>query len=179
MSRQGVEMFDLRASTNLKVAYDHRAGVLMEEADELSRRKWTHVDWSLNRRVLDLVCKHWNIWPQVDLFASRTNAKAEKYFTYEHDRQAMGRDCFLHQWDRLGRLYAFPPPILVGRILLKIQQEQVRSIILITPAWTSSHWWPGLLQMADRPPIVLPCQRSLCWDPGGKPSFHSRYHLLA
>ena len=131
----------------------------------------------MNTEILRAVFYKWNIWPLVDLFTSRTNHKMKTYFTWNYDHQAECQDSFNRQWDCMGPLYAFPPPILIERILQKAESEGVQSLALVAPVWTSASWWPGLLQMADRPPVILPCTHSLCNDPGGNPAFHTRYHL--
>ena len=51
MSRQGAIVFDHRQRFNLRVNFEHRAGVLMVEAGSLSRLGWTHIDWVLSRRI--------------------------------------------------------------------------------------------------------------------------------
>jgi len=117
--------------------------------------------------------------PAIDLFASRSNTKTPTYFSWEAEHHALGQDCFYHQWQDLGVLYAFPPPILIAKVLHKWIQDDAGDMILITPAWTSAPWWPSLLRWAARPPLVLPCTRSLVWNPIDQPSFHCRWSLLA
>ena len=179
MSRQGARMFDIRQRLNLVVHYEHRAGLsdYIQEADYLSRRGWTHVDWVLSWDLYHKALHLFKLRPTTDLFASRSNAKTARYFSWEPEHQALGQDCFKHRWDRRGTLYAFPPPIVLGKLLRKAAQDRVHRLIVVAPTWTSAPWWPSMLQMAVEPPLVLPTAASTTWNPVGAPAFHGKWHL--
>lgn len=180
MSVQGAKMFDWRTKHRLQVRYEHRAGVRMEEADGLSRKAWTHADWALSWAVFHNACRAAQVRPTFDLFASRSNRKTKRYFSWNHEHQAVGTDAFLHRWDTLGAcLYAFPPPSLLGRTLQKARQDEVRKMFIIAPAWTSASWFPTLLSMCEAPPVVLPLEQALMWSPAGAPAFHCRWTVCA
>ena len=180
MSRMGIVVFDFRQRTKLRVHYEHRAGLseAIQEADYLSRLGWTHIDWVLPWRLWHVACRHFQVQPTVDLFASRSNAKTDRYYAYEAEHMAEGQDCFNAQWSDMEVPYAFPPPILLGRVLAKFRTDGVDTAMIITPAWTSANWYPGLLQMAVEPPLVLPARQNTVLNPVGVPAYHCKWHLL-
>ena len=51
--------------------------------------------------------------------------------------------------------YEFPPFSLIGRVLHKALIDQAK-LILITPAWQTQFWYPQLLKLSIRNPLVLP-----------------------
>ena len=172
-------MFDIRQRLNLVAHYEHRAGLSdhIQEADYLSRKGWTHADWVLSWGLYHKALHHFQLRPTTDLFASRSNAKTTRYFSWEPEHHALGQDCFKHRWDRRGTLYAFPPPIVIGKLLRKAAQDRVHRLIVVAPTWTSAPWYPSMLQMAVEPPLVLPPTASTTWNPVGAPAFHGKWHL--
>ena len=54
--------------------------------------------------------------------------------------------------------YVFPPFVLIGligRVLNKVQKEKV-TLLLITPAWQTQSWYPLMLHLTVRIPLLLP-----------------------
>ena len=68
-----------------------------------------------------------------------------------------------------GHCYAFPPFCLIPRVLNKIQQDQVHTVTLITPCWQTQLWYPQVLKMLIRRPILIPSSTTLLVDPKGNP----------
>jgi len=80
-------------------------------------------------------------------------------------RSLQSSDAFQISWaDRYA--YDFPPFSLVGRVLLKAQQDK-SCLLLIAPVWQNQTWFPLLLRMCVRDPIKLPCKKHLLTDPQG------------
>ena len=65
--------------------------------------------------------------------------------------------------------YAFPPFCLIRRVLSKIQQDQVHTMTLITPCWQTQFWYPQVLGMLIRRPVLIPSSITLSADPKGNP----------
>ena len=181
MSLTGAALYDYlrHPSRNLRLVTRHVSGVSNVEADILSRQRWNHVDWRLHRKVFQAILQHFQVFPRVDLMASRANNQCLRYFSYEIEHSALGTDAFRHHWSHLGPLYCFPPPILIGRILQKLEEEQVASVLLITPNWATKAWLPLLLESAVELPQFLPCTRHLVLNPNGDPDFHANWWLVA
>ena len=66
------------------------------------------------------------------------------------------------------QVYAFPPFSLIGRVLKKVKTEQA-TLLLVTPAWQTQAWYPKVLQMSVRHPILLlPMKKLLLGPNNGK-----------
>ena len=68
-----------------------------------------------------------------------------------------------------GHCYAFPPFYLIPRVLSKIQQKQVHTVTLITPCWQTQLWYPQVLGILIRRPILIPSSTTLLLDPKWNP----------
>ena len=66
--------------------------------------------------------------------------------------EAVGTNAFAFSWSNL-RVYAFPPPVLIGRTIQKAIREDA-SLILVTPAWPSAPFWPNLAGKAEGPVLI-------------------------
>ena len=51
--------------------------------------------------------------------------------------------------------YAFPPFIVIGRMLKKLQEERATSISFL-PLWPTQVWFPVALRLLAAPPVLLP-----------------------
>ena len=72
---------------------------------------------------------------EIDLFASRENAKLDKYASLSFDHNAFATDAFSFVWP--SAIYAFQPIPLISKVVYKFFQDEVSSGLLITPAWPS------------------------------------------
>ncbi len=98
-------------------------------ADYLSRGgKPVLTEWSLRKDVAGVLINRWGD-PMVDLFATRVNAKLPLFVSPVPDAAAWGVDAMSFEWRRLDA-YAFPPFILIPRVLHKIRASGCRI------------WWP-------------------------------------
>ena len=48
------------------------------------------------------------------------------------------------------------PINMISRVLLKIKQQFVPLLILIAPVWSTQEWYPELLNLCVREPVLLP-----------------------
>ena len=180
MSKIGAAFYDWRIAQNLRsISLSHIPGVENVEADALSRTRSSHIDWKLNPIIFRRIARHVGVHPDVDLFAAAHNTQTKRFFAWNHDHQSIGTDAMVHDWTGLGILYAYPPPILIGRVLQKCITERIPLMILIAPAWPAQHWHPTLLDMMTQPPLILHQHPSLTEDPLGEPMWPCRWHLLA
>lgn len=151
-------------------------GLLNRRADFLSRHSIDNNEWSLHPRVFQQVIR-WSFRPEVDLFASRYNAKIRRFFSRNPCRLAMGVDALSAHW-AFRTAYAFPPIPLIFRFLSRLLHEKVR-IVAILPDWPRRPWYPLLMQLKIGEPLPLPVVPDLLRqgpishpDPG-------RLHLMA
>ena len=70
----------------------------------------------------------------------------------------------------LSRLkgYAFPPFIMIGRILEKVRQDKVGQLVLVAPIWKSQVWYPLLLNSLVDIPLLLLNSFDLILNPAGE-----------
>ena len=93
--------------------------------------------------------------PDIDLFASRINKQLENYISWFPDPYALTSDASSIDWSKF-KPYIFPPFSLVGRILQKLDEDEVSKAILIIPKWATQPWYPRLLNMLIGIPVRLP-----------------------
>ena len=76
-------------------------------ADSLSRPNQIQgSEWTLKQEVFQNLCKRWPV--SIDLFATSLNHCCSTYFSPYHDRNALGTDALLQNWNG-WQAYAFPP----------------------------------------------------------------------
>lgn len=61
-----------------------------------------------------------------------------------------------------------PPFVMIGRILQKVECQQIRSLVLIAPYWPTQCWYPQLLRMIVDIPVYLPQTMNLISCPSGE-----------
>ena len=135
----------------------HVPGKENTKADRASRYFKDNLEWELNPKHFAKACRIWGI-PEWDLFASRRNAKCQKYCSWKPDPGASHVDAFTMDWTG-ANLYAFPPFSLVQRVLNKAREEPPRRLLLVTPIWPSRPWYVTVGQMA-RAKITLGSKRN-------------------
>ena len=91
---------------------------------------------------------------QVDLFASRLTHQLQQYASWRPDPEAMAVDAFTLDWTQF-KGYANPPWNLVGRVLAQVRNQKAE-LVLVAPVWKSQVWYPTLLEMLIREPLLLP-----------------------
>jgi len=132
----------------------HISGKMNTTADMLSRTGNDDLEWSLSQDVFQAICQSFPML-KVDLFASRINAKFEKYVSRLPDPRATAIDAFSFEWSS-NEYYAFPPFSIISRILQKVQHNETELLLLIAPLWPAQIWWPILIQMIVQPCLLLP-----------------------
>lgn len=142
---------------------EHLPGKENVLADWESRHLSDSSDWQLLPSVFESLQSLLGPF-SIDLFASRTNYQLPEYCSWKPDPTAVAIDAFSIPWSS-RQPYLFPPFNLVGRSLTKIQMEAVTSACLIAPAWPAQSWYPQLLDMLTRKPIMLPPEEDLLLSP--------------
>ncbi|XP_041364357.1 uncharacterized protein LOC121379771 [Gigantopelta aegis] len=122
-------------------------------ADTLSRRSPVQTEWMLHRTVAYRVLQLWGS-PQLDMFATRLNSQLLVFVSLVPDPLALEYDALSMDWTGLD-FYAFPPPVLLGKVLAKIRQQPCR-VTLVAPSWGAQAWFPSLLSLLVQEPVRLP-----------------------
>lgn len=131
-------------------------------ADKLSRKFNDDLEWALDVGIL---CQIENVFGEIDidLFASRLNAKADLYVSRYPEPEAYAIDAFTLDWSS-KHLYIFPPFSLLPRILQKLMSDQ-GTAVLIAPIWTTQSFWPKLMSMLIEDWIELPRPQRILYLP--------------
>ena len=141
------------------VSTAHIPGVLNIEADKKSREKPKDSEWKLDRGVFEKAVKHFDFYPEIDLFASRHNFQVDKYVSFTQDPEAHAIDAFSMSWKNL-KFYAFPPFSIILPMLQKIQQEQAQGLC-VCPDWPTQSWYPIMTKMLLVPPLHIKHSKTL------------------
>ena len=123
-------------------------------ADVLSRQPVQAREWSLHYRITNFLFAMWDK-PVIDLFASVHNHKLPTYCSLYPDPNAYMQDAFSISWDSFSLGFAFPPIVVLHRVLSKVRREGAR-LIMIAPNWPQRSWFTRLLQMVVEVPLQLP-----------------------
>ena len=86
------------------------------------------------------------------------------YIPRHPDPYSQGTDAMIQNW-KVGLPYAFPPFSMISRELLKIKQECVPPLMLIAPVWSTQPWYPELLNLCVREPMLLPHRKEILITP--------------
>lgn len=99
----------------------------------------------------------------IDLSASLLNAKCSAYVSWFPDPGSITVDAFTFSWRKLN-FYAFPPFILLPRVLRKIADEEATGTLVI-PWWPSQAWFPLFQRLLISAPIIFFPSQSLLSSP--------------
>ena len=128
---------------NIWLLATHIPGVENVEADYLSRNFTDDTEWELSEDIFNSICRSCD-YPDIDLFASRTNFKVPKFVSWMKDPDSVDTNAFSLHCGMLGLIYAFPPFRLAGRVMQKIKADKA-SALLVVPDWPGQFWYRHLM----------------------------------
>ena len=123
------------------------------EADFLSRHNLHQWECKLSKETFQLVLEHFQVFPTLDVFASRKTHQLRRYMSWYQDPQAVAQNALLHPWDKVS--YLFPPIPMIMKSLHKIKEENLE-VLMIIPHWPTSLWWPLIQELMVEPFLPLP-----------------------
>lgn len=148
------ELFQWCIQYKITIRAVHIPGKKNFLADALSRGKVVRMtEWSLNNTVVNLLFQQMGT-PCIDLFATAENKKLPVYCSPFPDMNAFQVDALTISWKGMYA-YAFPPPILVPKVLQKLREE-TSVVLLIAPMWPRQSWYPQILDLLIDIPVKLP-----------------------
>ena len=109
-------------------------------------------EWSIPQEVADAVFRVLGD-PHCDLFAAACNAKLPAFYALYSGAGEVSVDSLSADWHHLFG-YAFPPTVLIPRVLNKLVRDKA-TIILIAPRWPERVWYSTLLHLSVHPPVQL------------------------
>ena len=134
---------------NILPQTQHLPGALNIITDEESRTWSDRSEWKLSpipfRKINHLMGPL-----STDLFASRPSSQLQVFVSWKLDPVAVATDA----WRTLPeKLYANPLWGLIGRVLCQLHSQE---LILVTSVQKAQAWYPMLLQMLVRIPLLIP-----------------------
>ena len=146
------------------------------EADFESRREMSGCEIELSQETFNLISNTFG-QPKIDLFASRSNAKCNKYVSWKKDPESIAVDAFTISWKEQF-FYAFPPVCLILKCLKKIKRENACGI-MVFPECPSQPWYPLIHDMLSSQ--ILKFKAKFCLSfPNRKPdNFWNKITLVA
>jgi hypothetical protein len=132
------------------------------EADRESRKYNPDTEWELSNHAFRRIIHKFG-HPDIDLFASRANAKCQAYVSWRRDSDAIAVDAFTLNWSR-NFFYCFPPFSVILKSLHKIIHDKATGI-LVFPVWPSQAWYPLLMSLIQSDIIYMnPDEHLVCSD---------------
>lgn len=133
-----------------------------KEADHESRKLAKETEYELSHKAFQNITDALGT-PEIDLFATRTNTKCEKFISWARDPEAVAVDAFTVNWKEFY-FYAFPPFVMLPKVLQKTRTEGSTGIV-VAPFWPAQPWYPLFLAMLESEPLILNPNKSLLRSP--------------
>ena len=127
------EIWEFAFSKEIMITVEYLPGRLDIRADWASRNYQDSSDWLLSPRVFQDICVKWR-FQELELFASGAcHQEIPSYLSWKADPHSLATDAFQQSWKHRRLLYAFLPFPMIGKVLLKVETEELDAI-LITPS---------------------------------------------
>ena len=148
-------------------------------ADALSRlNRPSPTEWRLGKENLNRLFSVFGT-PLIDMFATDMNKVVPTFVSPYPDESAWAVDALSISWDDLGLVYAFPPPPIMNKTILEIEQSRGTQVILIASQIPTKSWFPALLELSIRPRLQLRDLKLYQFLPHHrKPTYHQHSELL-
>ena len=93
----------------------------------------------LNQKFFIKIISKFQFKKEVDVFVSRLNAQLPVFVSYHPDPETMHINTFSPS-RRDRSFYAFPPFVIIGKVLHKIVLDVATGIIVV-PNWAKQPWY--------------------------------------
>jgi hypothetical protein len=146
---------------------EYLPGVENSIADSLSRVEANWAEAQLHPHLFDLIERRWGPHT-LDCFAAQTNKQCTRYVSFRLDTHTMYTDFLSRPASAKENLWAFPPFALLGRLMRKIEEEEIANVSLLIPVWPAQPWWPVFPRLLADWPLLLPAHKTplLTWEEG-------------
>ena len=142
-----LNLWNIASDNDPWLEISHIPGIFNTESDTASRCLSEKTEWQLDKIVFQNTCKHFNLSPDIDLFASRLNFQVADYYSFGPDPYCAWVDAFTIKWNKNVVYYMFPPFNLILRCLSKIRQDRTKCVLAILPKWPNQPWYSMMLTM--------------------------------
>ena len=175
LSDIAVKTWEWAQERGIRIKCQHIPGRLNERADKLSRIV-DKSDWMLKKSIFRKIDRLWGPH-RLDAFARDWNKQVPKFFAWKGHPKAVAIDALNQKWPKTGA-YAFPPYIVIPKVLRLIRQQKLESVTLIAPLWRTQCWFSTLLRMSIDIPVKLPPSAAILTNSRGQPDSWT-HHLAA
>ena len=135
---------ELKFNIRLHIVWQRRSTKLLQIADSGSKNTNTD-EWQIDNNDFKTICDKFEVTPVIDMMATATNTKCEKFISKLPDRQAIAVNIFFYKLVPNIVYYCLPPVKLIIPILHKILEVPNISVLFIVPLWKSASFWPQFL----------------------------------
>lgn len=149
-------------SRNIFIFASYIASIANRIADSESRVVSIDTEWSLSQEAFSYLSSEFGPF-QIDLFASIINTKCSVYMSWFPDPGSLAVDAFTISWSDI-HFYAFPPFILLPRVLRKILNDRAEGVVVV-PWWPSQAWFPLFNQLLMEDPLIFKPSYNLLSSP--------------
>jgi len=153
------ELWKFCSSRGMWVSATYIPGRTNVIADRISREFNDQAEWMLNPAVFFQIIEKLKFFPMIDIFASRLNHQLDKYISWLPDPGSVSVDVFSISWSNII-FYAYPPISMIGAAITNILQDHATGIMII-PYWTTQYWYPTMMTLLVKEPIILPQTKTL------------------
>ena len=153
------KLWDRASKKDCWLTISHIRGVDNYQAALASRLFNDRTEWTLPQDNFVRVAKKFRC-PSIDMFASMLNYKTARYVSWFPDPKCTEVDAFSISWQNEFP-YLFPPFNLIYRCLENVQQQLLDKAIVVFPIWPNQQWFPQLLHVMIRHPVLIPQQPPL------------------
>lgn len=122
------------------------------EADSESRKLPPETEWALSQKAFRKITRLLGN-PEIDIFASYSNAKCKRFISWKPDPESEAVDAFTLNWTNLN-FYAFPPFSMILKVLKKLVLDKAEGIVVV-PFWPTQPWFPRFQQLVDSQVLKL------------------------
>ena len=155
LTQTAKDLFQLARSLKIWISASYIPGALNVIADMQSRAgQVLKTEWTLAPETFSWV-KTNNLFgePQMDLFANAHTNQLQRYGSPCPDTNAELIDALTANWPQTI-LYAFPPTCIMDKVVVKIQQERPKTLLLLVAMNSKATWFPFVNQWATTKMVI-------------------------
>ena len=128
------EIWEFLLEQGITITAEYLPANLNCKADWESRHQKDSSEWKLRPLIFSKICQILVKKSEIDLLASRLSNQLPSFYSWKPDPNSLGTDALQQKWYHKSR-YAFPPFALIRKVLKKVEEEKVPSIIIVAPTW--------------------------------------------
>ena len=158
------EIWDFLLGQGITITAEYLPGNLNCKADWESRHQKDSSERKLCPLIFSKICQILGKRPEINLFASRLSDQLPSYYSWKPDPNSLGTDALQQNWYHKESI-CIPSICLDSQSTEKSRGGEVPSLIIVTPTCQTQSWYPELLLLSVRNPIILPLKDDLLKGP--------------